>query len=387
MPVGGFLCWQIGKTAAVAELTRTNPLAAARLTGDEPEVKIANSLLEFRVRGGRVSPANRNAALAALADYPIAEEPFLLAAVDAIANGQGARGERLLIEARRRNPRSRLTRLLLLDRFMRSGRTADATLEISALNSLVPRAGEVLVPELARMAADPQQQQTVKTVLMRDPKLLGLVLARLAANGADPDVILSLAGEGGRAGTVAQGDWQNVLIAERVKRGDVMRAYRLWQAFGGAAPSASNAVYDGAFQGRRGYPPFNWTLTSSAAGVAERSPAGGLEVTYYGRMNTDLASQLLLLQPGKYQLRFKAEGDVSGDASKLIWSVRCNDTKAILLELQIPKINATPRVISGNFDVPSGCVSQWLGLAGSSAEFPSEQNVVIRDVQVTRAGA
>jgi hypothetical protein len=386
VPIGGLLCWQIGKTAAVAELIRLNPAAATRVAAGEPEVKIALSLLEFRVRGGRISDASREAALGALSDYPIAEEPFLLAGVDAIAKGQSARGESLLVEARRRNPRSRLTRLLLLDRYMRSGRTAEATLEISALNSLVPRAREVLVPELARMAASPDQQQTVKTVLKRDPKLLGAVLARLAANGADPDLILGLASSGARSASAADGMWQAVLIDERVKRGDVLRAYRLWQAFGGA-PSAANAVYDGAFQGRPGYAPFNWTLFAKPAGVAERVPGGGLQVTYYARENTALANQLLILQPGRYQLRFKAEGDVGGEASNLAWSIRCDDNKAVLLELPIPKTSSAPRVVSGSFQVPAECPAQWLGLGGTAAEFPSEQNVVIRDLQVTRVGA
>ncbi|QAY77053.1 hypothetical protein [Sphingosinicella sp. BN140058] len=386
LPVMGFLGWQVVKTAAVAELGPRTPAAAAAVAPGNPEVRLSLALLELRLNGGRVSQPTTAAALQALSRYPIAEEPFLISAIGAIAKGDTTRGENLLVEARRRNPRSRLTRLLLLDRYMRTGRTAQATLEISALNSLVPRTGEVLVPELARMATIPEQQQTVQTVLARDPKLLDAVLARLAGTGADPDLILRLAGPS-RRGTMQDGSWQAIMVRELVNRGDLARAFSLWQTFTGVSTDANmNGVYDGAFSGLAGVAPFNWALGASADGVAERIAGGGLEVTYYGRGRTDLARQLVMLRSGRYRLQFRADGDASGQGSSIVWQVRCRENNAAILDLPIAKVTSTPRPFAADFVVPAGCGGQWVVLVGMPAEFPTEQTVVIRDLQIARAG-
>ena len=387
VPVGGVLGWQVVKSAAVGELTRRNPAAAAMFAPRDPAPRIGAAMLEFRLRQGEVSPATRQAALAALPDEPLADEPFLLAGIDAVAKGQTARGETLLTEARRRNPRSRITRLVLLDRYIRTGRTADATLEISALNRLMPRASELLVPELAKMVSRKEQRATVTRVLLQDPELFNAVLAHLAKNNADPDLVLELAAAQPRSNVAVQRDWQALLVDQLVKRGDPGRALQMWQSFGGQPRAAGNGVYDGSFQGKPGLPPFNWAFFANPGGIAERSRGGGLDVIYYGRDRSELAKQLLTLAPGRYRIRFGAEGGSSGEGGNVAWQLKCEANKNSVLDMPISNVTSTPRTYSAEFTVPGGCAAQWLTLAGVPGEYPTEQTITLRDLVIERSGS
>lgn len=389
VPVGALLGWQVVQTAAVGALVRINPAAAAQADSDHPAVAIGTATREFQLNRGNVGEQTRARAIAALDKQPLAAEPFMLGALDALIRKQPAQAEALLVEGRRRNPRSRLIRLLLLDRYLQTGRAGDAALEIGALTRLISRAADVLVPELARMAAQPKQRQALTIALRQDPVLRNSVLRHLAEKGADPDMIMELAGPTNREAPAAADSWQAVLIDRLAARGDTARAYRLWLSLGGGRGDAkAKGLYDGAFQGLPGAPPFNWQFLSTADGVAERVAGQGLQVTYYGRQTTEMARQLLMLQPGRYRLQFRAEGDASGEGSKVAWQVSCHPGSSSLMEFPITNVKSNSRMLQTEFVVPqSGCPSQWLILTGLPAEFPAEQTVEIRDLQIARGGS
>jgi hypothetical protein len=377
------------KTSTVDATIRKSPGVAAAISPDHPQVRIAIAMSKFEATQGRLTAADRAAANGALGKAPLTEEPFFLAAVDALANARGEEGERLLLEARRRDPRSRSTRLILLDRYLRAGRVADAGVEIAALNRLMPRAAEVLIPELARMVREPRTGAALIKVLASEPVLQQSVLARLASSGADPDLILGIAGSSrATAGTPEGLPWQRALLTKLVDKGDLQRAHSLWRNFGGLpAGGAEKGVHDGDFRGAPGPPPFNWQFGTGTAGVAERVKTPALQVDFYGRENVELASQLLMLRPGRYRLQFRVEGDATGQGSRLIWTVACTGSKAQLLSLPLTEVNYTPRTVSALFSVPAGCAGQWLRLTGSAGEFPKAQNAVISQLQIVPGGA
>jgi hypothetical protein len=383
------LGWQVVKTSAVDATIRRQPGIAAAIAPDHPRVRIAIAAAQFAAQQGRLSPALRASAIDALARAPMADEPFYFAAIDALANKREAEGERLLLEARRRDPRSRLARLILLDRYLRTKRIPEAGTEIAVLSRLMPRAGEVLIPELARMVREPRTGTALVKVLGREPSLQQQVLARLATDGADPDLILNIAGSSpATSGTPGGLPWQRALLAKLVEQGDLGRAHRLWRSFAGLpAAEGGKSVHDGDFRGAPGAPPFNWQLTNGPAGVADRVRTPALQVNYYGRENVELAAQLLMLRPGRYRLQFRAEGDASGEGSQLLWAVTCTGSKAQLLSLPLREVNYTPRTLSGQFTVPAGCAGQWLQLRGSAGEFPKAQDATISQVQVVAGGA
>jgi hypothetical protein len=373
------------KTSATYALVDSNPYAASRFAPNDPRVTLNIALVEFILKNGALSHRTQERALAALAKAPLAETPMLVAAVSALAAGDTSRGEALLVEARHREPRFLLARLLLLDRYLKTDRVDAAAAEIAVLTRLAPETGGLLVPQLANMAAKPRTGANLMQVLRHDTKLQQEVLARLASS-ADPDTVLRLAREAPpAAGTSA--DWQDVLLNRLVTAGDFSRAYALWRSFAGMpADSGEKNIYDGRFQGLRGAAPFNWKLNTTSAGVAERSSSGALQVQYFGREASELASQLIMLRPGNYRFRIRAEGDASGDGSRIGWSLSCVQGSQ-LFDLPVVKVNSNPRLLEARFAVPMGCQSQWLRLSGTPAEFPTEQDATLRDARIEKVGS
>lgn len=382
-----FVGWWAAKTAVVGELGYRNPFLAKAVAPDDPRAAIRLAMFEFLARNGRVSPESRQGALSALGRSALADEPFLLAAVSAAAAHDEAREEKLLTESRRRNPRSRFTRLLLLDIYLRHGRSEEAGGELAALNRLVEGAGGAVVPELSRLARDPKTRPGLARLLRRNPDIRDLTLDNLAANQADTDLVLWLAQESGSGADPSHPPhWQAVLLTKLVAAGDIGRAYRLWQtATRVGGDPASKGIYDSDFAGAPGAPPFNWELTADAEGVAERSH-GALQVDYYGRAPRTLARQLLILKPGSYRLQFRAAGDAKGDGSQLAWSLACTSGKTPLVELPLKEIASSPKAFTAAFAVPAGCGAQWLHLDGRPGDVATEQNASISKLQIVPAG-
>jgi hypothetical protein len=382
------LGWWVVKTSAVDALVGGAPAAAAAAAPDHPEVRLAIAVGDIDLGAGTIQPQQQRAAAAALARAPLADEPFLLAGLAAISAGRAAQGETLLEEARRRNPRLRPARLFLLDRYLREGKVDEAGIELAALRRLVPGVADALVPQLAYLVRDERSGAGLIRILNRDPDVQQAVLGQLAATGADPDLILRIAGTGRLAPTRDGLPWQNALLQALIARGDMVRAVRLWRTFAGlpAGPD-DKGVHDGRFQGLPGGAPFNWSLTSSSVGVAERTPAPALQIEFFGRETVNLAQQMMTLRPGRYHLQFHVEGDAKGDDSRLAWRVLCHGSDAQLIEVVLRDVTAAPRTLGGEFTVPANCPAQILRLTGIAGEFPGTQVAAMTDLQVVPAGS
>jgi hypothetical protein len=382
------LGWWVVKTSAVDALVARAPAAAAAAAPDHPEVRLALAAGGLDLGAGTIEPRQQHEAAAALARAPLADEPFLLAGLSALSAGRGAEGEALLEEARRRNPRLRPARLFLLDRYLREGKVDEAGVELAALRRLIPGVADALAPQLAYLVRDERSGAGLIRVLNRDPHVQQAVLSQLAANGADPDLILRIAGAGRMAPTREGLPWQNALLQALIARGNMVRAVRLWRTFAGlpAGPD-DKGVHDGRFQGLPGAAPFNWSLTSGSAGVAERIPAPALQVEFFGRETVDLAQQMMALRPGRYRLQFRVEGNAKGDDSRLVWRVLCHGGDSDLLDVVLRDVTAAPRTLGGEFTVPANCPAQTLRLTGIAGEFPGTQLAAITDVQIVPAGS
>jgi len=111
-------------------------------------------------------------------------------------------------------------------------------------------------------------------------------------------------------------------------------------------------------------------------------------VQFYGRTDTDLAKQLLVLGPGRYRLSFHATGDAGGDGKgSMSWILRCAQDRSDIGSLNLRQITYAAKRMQLDFSVPQGCSSQWLTLRGVAKEFPVAEEVTISDVQVTRVAA
>jgi hypothetical protein len=379
-----FLGFQVVQADAVGALSEDNPFAAAAFAPDHPQVKMDRAMAEITLAGGRVSDPSEQAAVAALRHSTLAAEPFFLEGLRALAAGNPVRGEALLTEARHRNPRLRLARLLLTDRYLKTGRPELAGTEIAALARLMPDISDMLAPALAKMAHDPGSAASLARILDRDPGLHRAVLGQLSTEGVGPELILRVADARLRHPAAADSAWQSLLLGRLVDAGDLGGAYRLWTRFAGAQPSDSKGLYDGRFAGLPGPTPFNWQLADGAEGVAERASGAKLQVDYYGRADATLARQLLMLRPGVYRLQFEVGGAARGEGSQIAWTLSCI-SKPPLLNFPLKGVASAPRRLAVQFTIPAGCPGQWLALIGRPGDVASEQSATISALQLTSA--
>jgi hypothetical protein len=281
-----------------------------------------------------------------------------------------------------------MIRLLLLDRYLRTGRSEQAGAELAVLSRLVPEAGGAVLPQLVPLARDPRTRPGLARMLRSNPNIRDNLLQTLSANAADSELVLLLAAESqsGRDPS-APPPWQGTLLSGLVARGEFERAYAIWRGFlGQRAEAAAKGLYDGEFRGAPGSAPFNWSLVNGPEGAAERVSGPALQVQYYGRAALDLAGQLLLLSQGTYNLQFRAEGDAKGDGSRLTWTLVCAGSNRGLLEMPLKGIVSAPKALAASIKVPPDCRAQWLQLRGTPGDIATEQDVKISQMRLERAG-
>src|SRR5206468_496197 len=116
--------------------------------------------------------------------------------------------------------------------------------------------------------------------------------------------VLALADPAEKAG---KAEWLEPLLTTLTGAGRYGEARGIWERTTGSR--VNGLIYDPGFSDKVAPPPFNWALTSSTIGLAERQPGGRLHVIFYGHDDGFLASQMLLLQPGAYALSMHVLGD------------------------------------------------------------------------------
>jgi pentatricopeptide repeat protein len=370
--------------ASVVRAFRNQPAKVQLVDPGHPDTVFRLAAEQLLRNRGQLPAEFDSRLLEAARREPLASEPFLFLAMRALEQRDLARAERLLTEARRRNPRQRLVRLALLGTYLQTNRIPEASSEIAVLVRLVPRTSQLLVPELARLAASPQTADAVVAAVGSDP-LMAQVLAQLARQNTDPDHLLRLARRQPRNSGDGTG-WQAIMLDGLVRQGQVRRAHQVWRRLVGVSGEGA-LLYDPRFEGRPGPMPFNWTLSSSGPGVAESAPGGALDVEYFGRESASLASQLLALAPGRYRLAMRVEGDAKGDGSRIEWQIGCAPNGPALAAATLRDISYDPRDLTLDFTVPAnGCEGQWLRLQGVAAEFPATQSARISELSLRRAG-
>jgi len=331
-----------------------------------------------------LSDETRSQLSSALGRQPLAAEPFGHVAARIMAGGDLARGERLLLEARRREPRDYLIRLSLLDFYFRTNRVREAGLEASTVVTLLPQSGGLLVPLLTRQALAPRTSPVLVEAIGHMPLMQG-VLYELLQRGTDPERVMQLAVRQPRPAPGEFPNWLSLAISKLIERGNPARARSLWLELVGRAGERNLPVFDPRFEGWAGPPPFNWTLAGGEIGSAERTSGPALDVSYPGRRGGVLASQTLVLSPGRYRFSVRAEGNANGQGSRLAWRILCGEGAA-LLELPVTGITYTPRELSGEFTVSGACRTQSLRLEGTPGEFPTTQAARISDLSIRPLG-
>lgn len=312
---------------------------------------------------------------------PLEPDPFLVEAALAQKRGEAARSARLLVEARRRDPRSPGARYLLADQLIRNGDIVEGLKEMTVLSRMVPGAADQLVPGLVAYARMPGAIPKLRRLFRESPDLQPVLLSSLASDAANADLILELAQSSTASSNPRR--WRAKLVKSLVDAGMYAKAYQVWARFAGVKTPPSG-LFRPDFAPTPEPPPFNWRFAKSDGGFAERS-GGALQVVHFGRKKTALASQLMLLPAGGHELSFAVAGDVGTDG-QLRWWIRCLPGGATVLDLPLTG-SSVGRRVGSQFQVPStGCTAQHIVLAGVPADMARSSDARISQLQLARVG-
>lgn len=299
---------------------------------------------------------------------PLSPVPFLIEGARAELAGQLDLAVRRYEAARRRDPRSGPTRLVLAQAYARQGDAVGSILELEAATRLQPGSRLTVVPAIAEMAKHPHGEAIISKLLEERPQIRSLVLQSLASDISNIALLLRLAQSAGS--DPEEQNWKNIAVNALVADGQIARARRLWAAWNNHDPRVP--LTDPTFAGGA-VEPFGWAILSDPAGVATRAEGGGLEVVFFGRDQATFARQLVTLVPGRYALSTSYEGGPPGD--QVFWNLRCRQGQA-LTQVQLSQL--------GLFEVPPGCDAQWLELVAIPPAEPQTVELTVRAVKLER---
>lgn len=372
------LAVQVVRNSAVAALSELQPTKAARFWADHPAVELSLGLLDI----ARASRAHRRASPASFAmiddaarKSPLSPEPYLVHGVQAQLAGASASAKRDFEAAQWRDPRSLPAAYFLADYYFRQGRPIDGLRQTAILARLSPAGILTVAPFVAAYAQNPSNWPQIRNMFTADPSIEDSVLVALAKDAANTGAVLALADSKHRDLT---SPWVGVLLGSLITSGQYAKARAIWAAV--ARVKSANLLYDSTFEDSDAPPPFNWALTSSTVGLAERQPEQSLHAIFYGSEDGVLASQLLLLPAGSYRVQFDLAPSAT-HANAISWSIRCDKSSDAFASTAVDAADD-----GWTFQVPANCPAQWLELSGRSGDITQQSDVTISGLKLVRIG-
>jgi hypothetical protein len=369
----------IVRNATAAVFSESEPESAAQVWPGHPAVEISRGMIAIATAARDrqpVKPEILHSVYDASRKDPLAPEPFLVRGVEAQLAGNAALARQAFAAAERRDPRSLPARYFLAEDDFRRGDAASGLREIVILARLAPQGAGSLAPYLGAYAADRSTWPQVRAVFRENPELAAATLQSLAHSPANTDAILALADARQRD---LRSQWIPTLLSSLVSAGEYQRARSVWADVAHVRLDPQTLMFDPGFSRSDAPPPFNWALTSSTVGIAERRPGGGLHVIYYGQEDGVLASQLLVLPAGAYRMTMRASGDLPA-AQSLQWRLICVNSKAEIAAVPFAAVAKSGWRVA----VGGACGAQRLELFGSSSDMPRQMDVTISQLSLAQ---
>lgn len=386
------LAWVVARGTVQSALLSSAPQAAADFWPADGQSLAAIARDRLADNSGEIDEPTRKLFREALDRSPALASPLMLAALDAEQSGDARRAERLMIQAKARDPRSTITRFWLLDRYIRTGRYKLAFDEVGPALRLRRQSMTVVMTILATLANEPDAQAALAEKLATAP-YWRTAFFQAASQETDPDVLLSLLAAS-RKGTTDKNTRveQKSVFLTLINADDGLRAYRAWQDM---LPSRyrgrANGVYDGNFAGWPGAQPFNWIIEDSEIGISRMAPAAdlpqgsALNVRYFGSTAGLLAEQYAHVEPGQYRLTAAARRQSQGaTGGRLNLQIRCAPGDVIGSVLLDP-IDARLRRFSVPVTVGPGCDIVRIRILGLPGELFSEIEAQVTGVALVPA--
>lgn len=372
------LAIQVVRNAAVAALSRQYPANAARFWADHPttEASLGMTQIAEAARNHKAPPDSAFSLLQSAATHePLAPEPFMVRGVQAQYAGDEAVARKAFEAAQWRDPRSEQAAYFLSAQYLRAGDAENGLQQLALLARLSADGPRLTAPYLASYAAQPANWPSLRRLFRANPYLAEPTLVVLASSASTAPAVLALADS---RKSMRDQRWFPILLTTLTGAEEYARARAIWAE--ASSVRSAELLHDVAFIDKASPPPFNWELTSSAVGLAERQPGRRLHLLYYGQQDGILATQLLLLPPGSYRLSMQLLGDTAR-AKVLSWSIWCDKAAAPISAITLDKAAAGWRLA-----IPSGCSAQWLKLSGASSDLPEQLDITIANLKLERVG-
>jgi hypothetical protein len=252
--------------------------------------------------------------------------------------------------------------------------------ELGVLARLQPSTSETFAATLGELARTPGRTVIVKDFLRRNPEIEPAVLGKLAGDARNTDLILSLWSRK-RGETEAPPEWLRRIIEALVAEGEFERAKIVWATVSGVNPLPSG-IYNADFSDISAIAPFNWYFPNNGS-VAEPLGDGRLQVIHYGRQNTVIAEQLLVLKEGSFEIAGRSLEAL--DTRRTIgWEVRCVPGDELLTRIPLDR-QASRSTIVARFTVTPACPAQRLQLVVTQQELGSTHAFTVSKLDLRRA--
>jgi hypothetical protein len=309
---------------------------------------------------------------------PLAPEPFLVQGVKQQLAGRPDAAERAFTAAQWRDPRSLPAAYFLADYYFRRGDALDALRQVATVARLSPEGPQRIAPYVAAYAKNRSTWPQLRGIFRSEPRIGDAVLYTLATDAANAETILSLATPARRT---PESVWVAPLLQSLVGAGEYVKARAIWADVSRVRTGSGELLHDAGFSDKRSPAPFNWELTSSAVGLAERQTGGRLHALFYGQQDGVLARQLLVLPAGTYRLSMHVLPGAER-IEALSWTLRCDRPAR-----ELSRVGLDSAARGWLFDVPPDCPAQWLELSGRGSEIAQQSDVTLSGLGLSRGGA
>ncbi len=306
-------------------------------------------------------------------------------------SGDEARAHKLMLAAANAQPRDTATQYWLALHAIAS-EDPDAAMErLDRVLRFEPAVLNELFPILGTFASNPIGSRAMVPFLSRSPGWRGPFLTQLMRQSPDLAIVVRLGKLLAAAGSPLTDAEAHLLI-------DALTARRNWDLLRSIAQPEADAelIRDGAFTGHAAGLLRGWRIETVKGADIRIGPEPGngsssLQLYFYDRrVAFRHVRQLLLLEPGDYELSGRARLNRLQGPQGLVWSLRCESATA-------PNLASTQNFLGTQawqpwrmeFRVPeTDCGAQWLVLeipARIAAEQQLNGDAAFADLQIRRS--
>ena len=364
--LSGLILSVIGATMVLAAVLQGSNAEAARTLAPYDAGALAGSASVLLETGQRDAAAQR--ARQALMREPINVEALrtLGLAASFAMQEEAARDHLMLVQQLSR--RDLAAQLWWIEHQVARGDIAGALTFYDQALKTSRRAGDMILPTLARASAEPLVARQLAPFLESRPAWFRLFFIQATDMAPDNTEVAALGTRLLDPGNLEDRDLIDRIIRRFGRDGQYDRAWEVFVWANEGRPQDN--IINGSFEEPSGGSLFDWELTRTDVLTAEIAGRGDSDALWLiaevGR--GVVARQMLRLQPGRYELT-AVVGEVPDAAiDRPTLAISCaDDASVVLAPITFPGSAGAPARLAGQFDVGTSCRYQRLELTASAS--------------------